>query len=424
MKQTLLAPISGATIITPTNTSESQITHFEIIPQPTTETKVGDRTCQVIVTTVDESATLLDNHKPSFVILFDHDLAFIRRLEIYKSLHAGTAFRIYMVMYDAKSVEFKQYLTELSREQDSFKQLIQINARMTIPSMENLISQLPDIERMRKKEIEHELMIEEEGRENKKKASTRKAGGALAATSIESKRKQTVVVDLREFRSSLPSLLNLSGMQVAPVHLAVGDYIVTKDLAVERKSTSDLWQSLVSGRLFTQTEAMLKYYKYAALLIEFDMKQPFSLMEPYEFQNEISGSHIISKLALLTIHFPRLKIFWSRSANMTAKLFAAVKKDAGETSEPDSTVAQSIGTGESDEGNEGSFQAIEFLKRLPGVNEYNIYKIISRVNTLYDLCQMSLNQIIALIGEENGKKLYEFLNETNGLNTSSENSIL
>jgi DNA excision repair protein ERCC-4 len=424
LKQTLLAPIaSTVTVITPT-TTESQITHFEIISHPTiTDAPIGDRTCQVIVTTANDSESLLNNHQPSFVILFDHDLAFIRRLEVYKSLHPGSAFRIYIVMYNRNSVEFKQYLTTLTREQESFKRLIQMKATLSIPSMESLINQISDTERLRAAEIEREIQEDEERKNGKQKApSSRKAGGVFAPQqqSTDTFVRSTVVVDMREFRCSLPSLLNLSGMRVVPVQLAVGDYIVTKDLCVERKSTSDLWQSLVSGRLFTQAEGMLKYYKHVALLIEFDPRQPFSLMEPYEFRNEISGSHIISKLALLTIHFPRLKIFWSRSSNMTAKLFATLKNDAGATSEPDATVAQNIGTGESDEGTEASYQAIEFLKRLPGVNEYNIYKIMSRVATLYDLCQMTLNQLISLIGEANGKKLYEFLNESNGLNGMSE----
>jgi DNA excision repair protein ERCC-4 len=416
MKQTLLAPLTPAQVIQ-TIAPQSQITHFEIFDQPMVDDQsVGDRMCQIIVTTANDSAMLLENHIPSFVVIFDHDLSFIRRLEVHKSLHPGRAFRVYIVMYSRESVEFKQYLASLSREQESFKQLIHIKSRLTIPSMENLISQIDQTERFRVNEIERDLIDEEEKKNSKKSASTRKAGGALAHTPSANRFVQsTVVVDMREFRCSLPSLLNLSGMRVVPVQLAVGDYIVTKELCVERKSTSDLWGSLISGRLFTQAESMLKYYKYAALLIEFDQRQPFSLMDPWEFAGEVSGSHIISKLALLTLHFPRLKIFWCRTPNATAKLFATLKNDAGEMAEPDVNVAQSIGTGENDEGDEASHQAVDFLKRLPGVNEFNIYKIMTRVATLYDLCQMSLSQLTNLIGEVNGKKLHDFLNESNGL---------
>ena len=58
-----------------------------------------------------------------------------------------------------------------------------------------------------------------------------------------------VIVDMREFRSSLPSLLHAASLQIVPVTLTVGDYILTPDICVERKSIPDLVSSFNSGRL-------------------------------------------------------------------------------------------------------------------------------------------------------------------------------
>ncbi|KAL0488836.1 DNA excision repair protein ERCC [Acrasis kona] len=388
--QKLLAPLQAVqrlqtsqtsqTSQTPVTASEDNvISHFEIIPHP-----INNKQMQVIVSSLNDVTTLLDRQRPSFVVLFDHNLSLIRKLEVYKNSNPGSAFRVYLIIYDRESVEFKQYLSVLSREQESFKQLISIKSRLQIPSMESLLTLVKDV-------------------------NMRLVGEQFV--NLEN----TVVVDMREFRSSLPSLLNLSGMKVIPIQLRVGDYVVTRDLCVERKSTVDLWQSLTGGRLFTQCESMLRHYKHAALLIEFDARQAFTLMEVWEFQSEVSGSHIISKLALLTMHFPRLKIFWTRTASMTAKLFKELKNDAGTTAEPDPAAAQNFGTGEGDDDNDANMQAIEFLKRLPGVDESNVYKIISRVATLYDLSQLSLPQLTSIIGEASAKKLYTFLNESNNL---------
>lgn len=44
-----------------------------------------------------------------------------------------------------------------------------------------------------------------------------------------------VVIDIREFRSKLPSMLHLAGFEVMPVTLTIGDYIVTPDMCIERK---------------------------------------------------------------------------------------------------------------------------------------------------------------------------------------------
>lgn len=54
---------------------------------------------------------------------------------------------------------------------------------------------------------------------------------------------------MREFRSNLPSILHLAQMQVVPATLTVGDYILTPDIVVERKSVPDLVSSFTSGRL-------------------------------------------------------------------------------------------------------------------------------------------------------------------------------
>jgi DNA excision repair protein ERCC-4 len=58
-----------------------------------------------------------------------------------------------------------------------------------------------------------------------------------------------VIVDMREFRSSLPGLLHAGKFEVIPVTLSIGDYIITPEMAVERKSIPDLIQSFNSGRL-------------------------------------------------------------------------------------------------------------------------------------------------------------------------------
>ena len=113
-------------------------------------------------------------------------------------------------------------------------------------------------------------------------AHTRRGGGRVAPRGPA-----TVVVDVREFRSALPNMLHLHAIGVKPVTLEVGDYVLTPDVCVERKSVSDLIQSLASGRLFNQAEAMQRYYKRPALLIEFEEGKPFALINPSDITSDI-----------------------------------------------------------------------------------------------------------------------------------------
>ena len=86
-----------------------------------------------------------------------------------------------------------------------------------------------------------------------------------------------IIIDMRDFRSSLPSILHKSGMDVIPKTIEVGDYILTPDVCVERKSIVDLIGSLASGRLYQQCQAMCNSYRHPMLLIEFDEANGFSL---------------------------------------------------------------------------------------------------------------------------------------------------
>lgn len=42
------------------------------------------------------------------------------------------------------------------------------------------------------------------------------------------------------------------GFALIPLVIAVGDYVLTPEICVERKSLSDLFQSMPSGRLYNQ----------------------------------------------------------------------------------------------------------------------------------------------------------------------------
>ena len=67
-----------------------------------------------------------------------------------------------------------------------------------------------------------------------------------------------IIIDCREFKSQLPSALYHEGFHIIPVFLLIGDYILSDDIVVERKSveTGDLMESYRSGRLEKQLKKM------------------------------------------------------------------------------------------------------------------------------------------------------------------------
>lgn len=95
-----------------------------------------------------------------------------------------------------------------------------------------------------------------------------------------------VIVDMREFMSSLPNVLHQKGMRIIPVTLEVGDYILSPLICVERKSIQDLFMSFASGRLYHQVETMVRYYRIPVLLIEFSQDKSFSFQVTWVFVHQ------------------------------------------------------------------------------------------------------------------------------------------
>lgn len=337
---------------------------------------------------------VLHEVEPSFVVLYDTELSFVRQLELYKACRPGKPLRVYFLIYGG-STEEQKYLTALSKEKKAFEHLIREKATMVIPE-----------EREGREDTNLDLVRNLDPANAT--TNTRKAGGQE-----QPKEPSRVIVDMREFRSELPSLLHRRGLDIEPVTLEVGDYILTPDVCVERKSVSDLIGSLQSGRLYTQCLSMSRYYKKPVLLIEFDPAKPFSLMSRADFRNEISSNDISSKLTLLTLHFPRLRILWCPSPHTTAEVFFELKHGRPE---PDAATAQAI-TAESDIVAESSDLynpgPYDFLLKMPGVNTKNYRALIKNADSLADVAKLSQEKLTEILGNANNAKLlYEFIHNS------------
>lgn len=326
---------------------------------------------------------LLEEFHPQHVIMYDSDLAFLRALEVYRATDAGTErLKLSLLLY-SESIEEQRQLLAIRREKEAFEILIKSKATMVPLSVESL----------------------NQGRDDgdlfAALASNKFTGGqaGLATPSPMG----SLIIDMRELRSSLPFILHRHGFLLEPHTIDTGDYVLSPDICVERKSVSDLIGSLNSGRLYLQTEALCRQYKQPLLLIEFDERRPFSLLSG-EVRPDVSINDTSSKLCLLLLHFPRLRLIWSSSLAQTAEIFRELKRD-----QPDPTVGvggeEGVGVGEWDPVARG------MLFALPGINTSNGYLTMRHVRCMRDLCRLSQDQLQDLIGTEDSRKLYKFLHE-------------
>ena len=196
-----------------------------------------------------DRGAILATLNPSFVVVYDPDAAFIREIETHKASRPGAPMRVYHAVHDTSLEE--QLITSPSR-------LSHAEAR--------------SVRRSRPHETTHGDARGAGGRVGGGTRSRRNWAGRrvddarAAATQLRRRldrakgiagaqhprarpdsspcRRGCVVVDVREFMSSLPSILHQSAFKLMPVTLEVGDYVLNPDICVERKSVPDLIGSL------------------------------------------------------------------------------------------------------------------------------------------------------------------------------------
>lgn len=203
-------------------------------------------------------------------------------------------------------------------------------------------------------------------------------------------------------------------MDIVPAMLTVGDYVLTPNICIERKSIKDLIQSFQSGRLYHQAETMLQHYKNPMLLIEFDAQKAFTL-EPFadlsNAASSLNATDLQSKLVLLMLAFPQLRIIWSSSPYQTAEIFEELKK---QQEEPDPERAVQIGLEDGEDPTSRTFNQLpqEMLRAVPGVNSKNITRLVLEMSSLQDVANATEEELSRLIGAEAGRQIYRFFDRS------------
>ena len=130
-----------------------------------------------------------------------------------------------------------------------------------------------------------------------------------------------------------------NNFKIEPAMLTIGDYVLSKDIAVERKSLTDLIGSLRNGRLYTQLCSMKRHYLKPVLLIEFEAGKPFALKALRVKTDQIRL--LMQKLVVTILHFPSVRILWAPSSTDTAIMFGELK-NYDDSGQPDLEEAQAL----------------------------------------------------------------------------------
>jgi len=112
----------------------------------------------------------------------------------------------------------------------------------------------------------------------------------LLSTFTESKGEQIIIfVDSREQASTVnKELFGKEKVKIIMKPLDIGDYVLSKDVCVERKTIDDFVNSMVDGRLFSQLMNMRQNYAKPMIIVEGNMQDMFTLRNIH--RNSIIGA--------------------------------------------------------------------------------------------------------------------------------------
>lgn len=124
-----------------------------------------------------------------------------------------------------------------------------------------------------------------------------------------------IYMDNREARTKVADILR-KRCEVREKQLTSADYLLSKNVVCERKTSGDFLQSLIDGRLFSQITAMKEAYESPLLLIEGDVWAEQRAIHP----NAIRGA-----LAAITVDFA-VPIVWTKTQLESADMLFTIAR--------------------------------------------------------------------------------------------------
>jgi Fanconi anemia group M protein len=205
--------------------------------------------------------------------------------------------------------------------------------------------------------------------------------------------KPMIIVDTRETQSAVVRQLALKDIDVVLKTLPVGDYILSENVGVERKTDSDFVDSLKDGRLFNELHNLSQNFIIPILILE---GNPIS-------QLGYSRPAILGALASIVINM-RISVMYTDSPNNTADLLEALLKKVHQ----DRQSTKKVYTKKTSTEAEAQEQIISGI---PGINLYRAQELLTAFSTVENIFNADEDDLekVSGIGKKTAKKIREIV---------------
>ncbi|MFA5357711.1 MAG: DEAD/DEAH box helicase [archaeon] len=135
---------------------------------------------------------------------------------------------------------------------------------------------------------------------------------------LENKNEIIIFADTREGPSTVIRELTEKGVIVRTKQLDTGDYVLSREVCVERKTVEDFIGSMIDGRLFSQLVNLRESYEKPLLIVEGKMEELFTL-------RNIHKNAIMGALTSIALDY-NVPILNTKDAKETAEFIYVIAK--------------------------------------------------------------------------------------------------
>jgi DNA excision repair protein ERCC-4 len=188
-----------------------------------------------------------------------------------------------------------------------------------------------------------------------------------------------IVVDEREKNSGIPDLLRKAGAVIDFAQLKVGDYVVSPETVVERKTVHDLISSIYDGRLFLQCSDLVKHYQKPMIIVQGNIVELAEIPDRAEDKNikKLAERMPLAYDALATVVTDfRIPIIHTPSADQTVQLLVTLANKSLREGKATGPLLRKI-----KKENPVYIQQLSVLSSVPGVGEKLAARMLEKFHT-------------------------------------------
>ena len=205
-----------------------------------------------------------------------------------------------------------------------------------------------------------------------------------------------IVVDGREKSSGIPDLLRKAGAVIDFAQLKVGDYVVSPEIAVERKTVHDLLSSIYDGRLFLQCSDLVKHYQKPLIVVQGNLAELAEIPEGAEEKDikKLAERMSLTYDALATVATEfRIPIIHTPSADQTVQFLVTLVNKSLREGKATGPLLRKI-----KKENPIKIQQLSVLSSVPGVGEKLAVRMLEKFHTPNRALNASVAELATIPG--------------------------